>query len=40
MCLVLIGKSVKDLPLFAHCSIARLAKYCDEHGHPFHVQSA
>jgi uncharacterized protein (TIGR04141 family) len=39
MCLVLIGKAVKDLPLFARCSIARLAKYCDEHGHPFYVQS-
>jgi uncharacterized protein (TIGR04141 family) len=40
ICLVLIGKSVKDLPLFARCSVVRLAKYCDGHGHPFHVQSA
>jgi uncharacterized protein (TIGR04141 family) len=39
MCLVLMRKTVEDLPLFARCSIARLAKYCDEHGHPFHVQS-
>lgn len=40
MCLVLIGKAVQDLPLFARCSIARLGKYCDEHGHPFYVQRA
>lgn len=39
MCLVLMRKSLQDLPLFARCSIGRLAKYCDEHGHPFHVQS-
>jgi len=34
-----VRKAVKDLPLFARCSIARLAKFCEEHGHPFHVQS-
>ena len=39
ICLVLMGRAVDKLPLFARCSIARLAKYCDERGHPFHVQS-
>lgn len=39
MCLILIRKSASDLPLFARCSIARLGKYCDEHGHPFRVQT-
>jgi uncharacterized protein (TIGR04141 family) len=39
MCLVLMHKAVDKLPLFARCTIARHAKYCDERGHNFYVQS-
>jgi uncharacterized protein (TIGR04141 family) len=38
-CLVLMGKTLDKLPLFARCSIARLAKHCDGYGHPLHVQT-
>ena len=39
MCLVLMHKAVDKLPLFARCTIARHAKYCDERGYQFHVQT-
>ena len=39
LCLVLMGRMKDKLPLFARCSIASLAKHCDEHGHELLVAS-
>jgi uncharacterized protein (TIGR04141 family) len=39
LCLVLMGRAKEELPLFARCSVARLGKYCDEHGHELLVKS-
>lgn len=39
LCLVLMGRAKERLPLFARCSVARLGKYCDEHGHELQVIS-
>jgi uncharacterized protein (TIGR04141 family) len=39
LCLVLMGKEKDSLPLFARCSVSRLAKHCEERGHPLLLAS-